>query len=284
MSETEVRNFSEPDDIIDTSGLRSEIIDLGGISVSRNVHGPGWRWATHVRPVVGTEWCQARHVGVTLSGRLRVITERGWQYDIGPGDLFHTQPGHDAWVVGDEPFETITWIGARTWLAPLESHAGRVLVTLLFTDIVDSTGVARRMGDHAWNDLIAAHEEGVRDSLSRFGGREVKTTGDGVLATFDGTARAIRCASALQRLAAALGLSIRAAVHVGEVEMAEGDLRGLAVHEAARMMALAGSGEILVSATTRVLTMDQDIRFEDRGEHRLKGIDEPRTLFAVVGV
>ena len=266
MSEHQVRSFSTPDDVIDAEGVRSEIVDLGGISVARNVHQPGWRWSTHVRPVVGTEWCQARHVGVVISGKLHVITEDGRQFDLDPGDAFHIQPGHDAWVVGDQPYETIDWIGARTWLSPLGSSAG-VLATLLFTDIVDSTGLAQRMGDNAWGDLIAAHEEGVRDALARFGGREVKSTGDGVLAMFDGTARAIRCAAALHALAGDLGVQIRAAVHVGEVEPVEGDLRGLAVHEANRMMALAQPGEILVSATTRALTTDHDIRFEERGEH-----------------
>ena len=283
MPEDQVRSFASPDDVIDAEGVRSEIIDVGGISIARNLHQPGWRWSTHVRPMVRTEWCQTRHVGFVVAGALHVVMEGGTQYDICAGDVFHIRPGHDSWVVGDEVYETIEWIGARSWISPLHRLSNRILATLVFTDIVDSTGMARSMGDHAWGDLITAHEERVRDALTRFGGREVKATGDGVLAMFDGAARAIRCAVALRDLAADFGLSIRAAVHIGEVELAEGDLHGLAVHEAARMAAAAAPGEVLVSATTRDLAGDDDILFEERGEHELRGLEGKRTLFAVKG-
>ncbi|MDQ3654401.1 MAG: adenylate/guanylate cyclase domain-containing protein [Chloroflexota bacterium] len=139
------------------------------------------------------------------------------------------------------------------------------------------------MGAHAWGDLITAYEQRVKDSLARFRGREVKQTGDGVLATFDGAGRAIRCAVALREAAWDLGLTTRAAVHTGEVEVADADIHGLTVHEAARILSSAGPGEVFVSATTRELARDAGLDFEDRGEHNLRGLEGSRHLYAVRG-
>ena len=132
-------------------------------------------------------------------------------------------------------------------------------------------------------ELLAQHNERVRWELDRFRGREVTTTGDGFLATFDGAERAVRCAQAICVGAHEIGLVVRAGVHTGEVELVPGNLRGLAVHIAARIVALAGPAEVVVSWTTRELLTGADFRFEDRGTHELKGIAGPRAVFAVTG-
>jgi class 3 adenylate cyclase len=156
----------------------------------------------------------------------------------------------------------------------------RVLATILFTDIVDSTGRASALGDAAWLD---AHDDMVRRQLDRFGGREIKTTGDGVLATFDGPARAIRCAQAVREGATRLGLDIRAGLHTGEIERRGSDVGGIAVHIGQRVSALAASGEILVSSTVKDLVAGSRIEFEDRGERDLRGVPGRWKLFAVKG-
>jgi pimeloyl-ACP methyl ester carboxylesterase len=159
----------------------------------------------------------------------------------------------------------------------------RVLATVLFTDIVDSTKQAAELGDAGWKELLRAHDERVRAELARFRGVEVKTTGDGFLATFDGPARAVRCAQAIASVAENLGIKIRAGCHTGEVELLSGDLGGIAVHIGARVAALAGAGEVLVSSTVKDLVVGSGLRFEDRGLHPLKGIPDEWRLYAAVG-
>jgi class 3 adenylate cyclase len=212
---------------------------------------------------------------------MRVLLQDGTEFEVGPMSLMDIPAGHDAWVVGDEAVETIAWTGAKGWLAPLESLTDRVLATLVLTDVVDSTGTARRLGDRAFADLMTTHESRTRDALARFRGREVKMTGDGVLAMFDGAARALRCAVALRDGAEDLGLEIRAAVHTGEVELAGTDIRGVAIHETSRMLGIAGGGEILVSAPTAALTADLGLAMEDRGPHQLRGIEGSRRIYAL---
>ena len=284
LTERYARSFSAPDDVIELEFVRSEIVNLRGIAVAHTTHQPGWRWSTHVRPVVGTESCQTRHVGYVLKGTIHVVLDDGTEFDMRTGDVVDIRPGHDSWVIGDEPAETIEWMGARSWIPSRGALTERVLATLVFTDIVDSTGTARRVGAHAWGDLINAYEARVKDTLARFRGREVKQTGDGVLATFDGAGRAIRCAVAMREAALDLGLATRGAVHTGEVEVAATDIHGLTVHEAARILAVAEPGEILVSATTAELARDAGLDFEDRGEHTLRGLDGSHRLYAVRGV
>jgi class 3 adenylate cyclase len=159
----------------------------------------------------------------------------------------------------------------------------RVLATLLFSDIVDSTAIASRLGDSRWRELLSAHFESARQELERFGGREVTTTGDGMLATFDGPARALHCAAAIHDRTHGEGFQIRTGVHVGEVELVGADVRGVAVHEAARIMAEAGPDEILVSELTRALAGTSGLAFEDRGTRVLKGLDGEWRLAAFVG-
>jgi len=142
-------------------------------------------------------------------------------------------------------------------------------------NIVDSTSIAERLGDDAWRELLARHNERVRWELDRFRGREVTTTGDGFLATFDGAERAVLCARAICAASQQIGLVVRAGVHTGEVEVVPGNLRGLAVHIAARVVALAGPGEVIVSWTTHDLLAGTAFGFEDRGSHELKGIAGP---------
>ena len=160
----------------------------------------------------------------------------------------------------------------------------RVLATVLFTDVVDSTQRAVELGDERWRDRLQAHQEQVRRQLQRFSGREVKTTGDGFLATFDGPARAIRCARAIRDGVVSLGLNVRAGLHTGEVEVTGEDIAGVAVHMAARICAAAEPDEVLVSRTVVDLVAGSNIEFVDRGERVLKGIPEPRQLFAVAPI
>jgi class 3 adenylate cyclase len=156
----------------------------------------------------------------------------------------------------------------------------RVLATILFTDIVGSTERAAELADSAWADLLQAHHARVRDQLARYAGREIATTGDGFLAIFDGPARGVRCALAMADTMRPLGLEIRAGLHTGEIELAGDDIRGLAVHIAARIAALAGSGEVLASRTVRDLVVGSGLTFQDRGTHVLKGVPDEWQLFA----
>lgn len=160
----------------------------------------------------------------------------------------------------------------------------RVLATVLFTDIVGSTDQAARLGDRRWLDLRAAHDALVREQLGRYRGREVATTGDGFLAIFDGPARAVRCASEIASGVRSLGIEIRAGLHSGEVELRDGDVAGIAVHIAARVMALAEPGRVLVSGTVKDLVVGSPIRFDDRGVHALRGVPGEWRLFVVAGV
>jgi class 3 adenylate cyclase len=163
-----------------------------------------------------------------------------------------------------------------------EAQPNRALLTVLFTDIVGSTAQAVAQGDRKWSDLLQSHDALVRRELGRFRGREVKTVGDGFLATFDGPARAIQCALAIRDSVRRIGLQIRAGLHTGEVELLGEDIGGLAVHIAARVAALAGPGEVVVSRTIRDLVAGSGIDFEDRGTHSLKGVPDDWKLLAVL--
>ena len=160
----------------------------------------------------------------------------------------------------------------------LEPH--RVLATVLFTDIVGSTQRAAEMGDARWQSLLGEHHRAVRRQLERFGGHEIDTSGDGFLATFDGPARAIRCAVAIRDALAEIGLEVRAGLHTGEIELRGDDIAGLAVHIGARISALAGAGEVLVSSTVKDLVAGSGISFEDRGSQVLKGVPGEWHVFA----
>ena len=164
--------------------------------------------------------------------------------------------------------------GVRTRAEPT-----RVLATVLFTDIVGSTQRAAELGDAAWTDVLKAHHALIREELERFGGREMRTTGDGFFALFDGPARAIRCALALASAVRPLGLEIRVGLHTGEVELAGDGIEGLAIHIGARIAALAGAGDVLVSRTVKDLVVGSGLTFQERGLHALKGVPDEWQLF-----
>jgi class 3 adenylate cyclase len=275
-------SFDRPDEVIELELLRSEIVHIGGLAVSRTTHLPGWRWKDHVQPFVGGEWCQTRHVGISVSGWVHIVLASGSEFDLRQGMVFDVPPGHTAWVLGDEPYVDITWTGARTWLPPSGPEPERVLATVLFTDIVESTVLARSLGDRRWADLISTFEERVRDTLGRFGGREIKTTGDGVLALFTGASRAVRCGLALREVALELELRLRVALHTGEIDLAGEDVRGVAVHEASRILGLAAANQIVVSDRLHDLVDGAEFEFELLGAFELRGLPGQRRLYGVV--
>lgn len=277
------KNLSQPDDVLTLPGVTSDIVELGELTVARTVHQPGWRWSNDVKPIVGGDWCRARHIGIVISGRFGVDFPDGGHIELGPYAVYDVPPHHDGYASGDEPLVVVEWAGIRTFVPNQGRFGNRVLATLLFTDVVDSTALAARLGDHTWREILAEHLATARANLERFGGREVKTTGDGILAVFEGPAMALRCAAAIRVGSVATGIHIRAGVHVGEVELVGDDVRGIAVHQAARVMAAAGTDEILVSDTTRLLSTAAGLHFEDRGTHLLKGLDGEHRLFAYVG-
>ena len=192
-------------------------------------------------------------------------------------------PGDDVWGIflsAAIPDEIERFLSGQQ--AP-EDDVDRVLTTLLFTDLVESTRRLAAGGDAEWRRLLGRHHEAVRQELQRHRGREVDNAGDGFFATFDGPARAIRCAAAIRERVSALGLEVRAGVHTGECELVDDKPMGLAVHTAARVMSSAGASEIVVSAAVKDLVAGSGIVFDERGETPLKGIPEPVRLYVVTG-
>lgn len=183
--------------------------------------------------------------------------------------------------LGDDVDEITDQIAEFLTGAKLLAGGERILATVLLTDIVDSTKRAELLGDRRWRDLLDAHNSIVRRELGRFRGTEIKTLGDGFLATFDGPGRAINCSLALIEAVKPLGVEIRAGLHTGEVQIGDGDVRGIAVHIAARVAALAGPSECLVTRTVKDLVAGADIRFIERGKSKLKGLPEAVEVFAV---
>lgn len=170
----------------------------------------------------------------------------------------------------------------RWWFEDLESFSHRVLTTVLFTDVVDSTGRLLEVGDRAWAELLGRHHDRFRGVLARFGGREVDSAGDGFLASFEVPTLALAFACAFHREVEDLGLEVRTGIHTGECEVEDGRLRGVAVHLGARLATLASPGEVLVSATVRDVVSGSGVRFQDRGLHELRGVPTQRRLYAAV--
>jgi class 3 adenylate cyclase len=266
------------DDIRSFPHGRTEVVHLDESTVARGVYEPGWRWSKDMPAIAGTASCQLHHVGFATSGVLRVVTNDGQSLDIRPGAVYEVPPGHDAWVLGDEPFVTIDWTSARAFGARPEGGEG-IIVTVVFTDIVDSTATLLRLGDEGWRAALPLHHAQLREHINTFRGREIKTTGDGLLAIFDNPIRAVRCSSAMALSARAMDLPIRIGVHTGEVELTSQDARGLAVHTAARVMSLGGADDVMVSSTTRDLVEGSDLVLEEAGEHELKGLPGARRVF-----
>jgi class 3 adenylate cyclase len=189
-------------------------------------------------------------------------------------------PGDDYFIWTDAGDAVVEEVRAFLVGSPEAADHDRVLATILFTDITGSTERVARIGDRAWRDLLATFQAAVRWELSRFRGREIDTAGDGFLASFDGPARAIRCALAIEASTRALGIEVHSGLHTGEVERIGERVSGLAVHIGSRIADVAGAGEVLVSSTVRDLVAGSSIVLEDRGEHELKGIPEPWRLYA----
>lgn len=284
MATLRKKNFANPDIERDVGRGRLQIVELGDVAIGRIEYEPGWNWLEDLKDRVGTETCQVRHMGVGLSGRLAITMDDGASFVIEPLDAFDIPAGHLAHVIGDEPWTSIDTVGRRNFGALARAGLGldRYLATILFVDIVGSTEMVRRLGDHAWRDLLADHNAAARYVLERYRGIEIGTIGDGLLATFDGPARAVRAAADIGSRARDLGLEVRAGLHTGEVERAADDVRGIAVHHASRVAGEAVAGEIVVSSSTRALLRGSDIVLEPIGSRALKGIDEPDDLYRVV--
>jgi class 3 adenylate cyclase len=276
MPRPQSRNFRDPHEVRRFPNGQIENVTHNETTIGRFVMEPGWRWSRDVGPIAGTRSCQVHHVGVVLKGTLHLQTDAGEIFEFVEGDVYDIPPGHDAWV-GDEAYEAIEFAGARIFAAPADGE--RVLAAMLVTDIVDSTAHLKRLGDSAWRELLMDHNHQTRIEINRFRGREIQTTGDGFLAVFDGPARAVRCAQAINSSISRLGIATRAGVHTGEVEFIANNVRGLAVHQAARVAGAASAGEVLVSSTTKFLLAGSDLAFESIGMHELKGLGETQELF-----
>ena len=226
MSPVEARDLGEPEAVVTYPLGASYQVHLAGTVVTRHVLQPGWSWEEHAQPLAGTASCELYHRGVVLTGRMGIRTDEGEEVVIGPNQVFDLPPGHVTWVEGDEELVMVDWAGGAGFdTAPGEG--ARVMATILFTDIVDSTVQARQKGDAAWKRTVAMHEDIVRTVLVRFGGREIETAGDSFLIVFDGAERAIRCGLELVQALAAIRVSIRVGIHSGEVALSDEHVRGV---------------------------------------------------------
>jgi len=275
------KSFEGPDEVRRFPNGMLELVMLDEIAVSHFIFQPGWRWSADVGPIAGTPSCHHRHVGYTMGGRLTVRMDDGTTLTIGPGDAYEIPPGHDAWVDGDAPWESIEFTSGHAYGKSPKDLGERVLATIVFSDICDSTATLERLGDTEWTRVLREHNERIRSLIDRFRGRELATLGDGFLALFDGAAKAVLAAAAMEAAVADLGIHVRAGVHTGEVAIVGGQARGVAVHAAARVSALAGPGEVLVSGSTHDMLDGSGLAFESRGTHELKGFTGVRPIFAL---
>ena len=281
MVKLQRRPVGEPDNVREVPFGRLEVYEMGEIRLGRSVLQPGWRWSESIKPIARTEWCEDHHIGLTVSGACRVRMREGAELLIEAGQFYEIPGGHDSWVEGDEPWVTVTWQPSTAFVQSEGGDFDRVVATLLVTDIVNSTAHALELGDGAWRDLLLRHNQAVRAQLGRFRGREVATTGDGFVAVFDGAERAIRAAQEIGRAASDMGVEVRAGVHTGELEMEGDNVRGVAVHIAARVASLAGPGQVYASWATRELLAGSAIGFIDRGPQELRGLSEQRRVYLV---
>jgi class 3 adenylate cyclase len=276
------QRFSDSTDIREFPHGKIDVVELDDHVVGRMTYEPGWQWSVDIKPIAGTDSCQFHHFGVTLGGRLRVQMHDGVELELGPGEVFEIPPGHDAWVVGDEPWISVDFEAMRRYARPQTDSPRRVLASIVITDIVDSTARAVALGPTRWRELVSRHNQIAERLIDAHDGRLVKTTGDGVIALFDSAERAVRAAAALADAVGSLDISARGAVHSGEVELAPTDVRGVAVHAAARMMSVAQPGDVIVSATVRDLVDGTGLEFDDYGLHELKGLPGQRQLYRLV--
>ena len=282
MPRLQRKSFTTPDQVREFATGRIDIVTLDEMAVGRFVFQPNWRWSKDVAPIAGTSSCQHRHVGYTISGFLEVRMDDGTELVIGPGEAYEIPPGHDAWVVGEEAFESVEFASAHEYGLSPEDLGERVLATILFSDIVASTALLERVGDRAWTKLLLEHNVRIRAAIDRYRGREIDSAGDGFLVLFDGAAKAAHAAALMDPSVAELGARVRVGIHTGEIEIVGGKARGVAVHAAARVASLAGPGEVFVSGTTRDLLDGSGLSFESRGEHELKGLSGARPVFSLL--
>jgi class 3 adenylate cyclase/quercetin dioxygenase-like cupin family protein len=276
------KRFDRSDETRTVERARIDLVELGETTIGRAIFEPGWRWSDHVRPIVGTASCEVHHVGYVLSGHLHVEMDDGASIDLTTGDAFEVPPGHDAWVVGDEPWMSVDIAGRQLFAKSPAEVSASSFATIVFTDLSRSTETLGQMGDSRWRALLAEHNQAARAEIERYGGREVHTTGDGFLVVFDGPARGVRGAAAMLGAARSHGLTARAGVHAGEVERTGDDVRGIAVHAAARILAVAEPDQVVVSGTVRDLLAGSGLEFADLGEFELRGIEGKRSLAALV--
>ncbi len=281
MGSIQRKNLDAPDEVRPFPKGIGNLVNVGSLTIARGVLEPGWRWSTHIQPVMGTPSCPIHHLNLLLSGRFAVRMDDGEEMEFAPGDVMDVPAGHDAWVVGDEPVVLLDVFGNAAELGVPTGHE-RIVTTLLMSDIVDSTAQLSRMGDAAWRQRLAEHNRIIRTEFDRYRAREINTTGDGFLATFASAAGAVRCAAAMRNATRRIGLDIRIGVHTGEVELLPSDIGGVAVHATARIMALGGASEVIVSSVTRGLVEGSGLRFEDRGHHAVKGLEQPMEVYALV--
>src|SRR3954469_8901474 len=281
MARLQRRRFDDTQDVRVTPGGRVEMVELEDRVVARITWQPGWRWSESMRPITGTQFCQSHHVGIVLEGTLRIQMADGIELEFRAGDVLEITPGHDAWVVGDEPVVTVDFEAMRGF-AKADGRARRQLASVLMTDIVDSTSKAVALGPTRWQDTISRHNERAERRIASYDGRMVKTTGDGVIGLFDSAESAVRAAVAIAHAITPLGVKIRSGVHTGEIEMSAGDVRGVVVLMVARMMALASAGDVIVSTTVRDVLDGTDLGFEDFGRHELKGLAGERQLYRLL--
>lgn len=279
MPHPQRKGFAKPDQERRFDHGRVDIVNIGEQTVGRFVFQPGWVWSKDVAPIAGTRSCQHRHFGYTISGSLHVRMENGSEMVIHAGDAYEIPPGHDAWVLGDEPWVSVEFASSATFGVSPDELGERSLATILFSDIVGSTSRLASMGDLAWARLLEEHNARTRSAIDRYRGREMNTLGDGFLALFDGPARAVRAAAMMEESVRDLDLRVRVGIHTGEVELVGGQARGVAVHLAARVSAIAGPGDVLVSWTTHDLLDGSGLVFADHGMHELKGFKGSRPLF-----
>jgi len=282
MPRLQRKGFGTPDEVRRFTNGLIEVIHLDETAVCRFAFQPGWEWAKDVGPVTHTRSCQHRHVGYTIAGRLNVRMDDGTTLSIGPGEAYEIPPGHNAWVEGDVAWESVEFTSGHSFGKSAEELGERVLATILFSDICGSTAMLERVGDAEWSRTLRAHNERIRSVIDRFRGREIGTQGDGFLALFDGAARATMAAAAMDPAIADLGIRVRTGMHTGEVIIEGGQARGLAVHGAARVAALGGPGDVLVSGTTLDLLDGAGLKFEFRGNHELKGLSGARPVYGLV--
>jgi class 3 adenylate cyclase len=281
MPRLQYKPFASPDQERTFPLGSAQVVTLDDATIGLARWEPGWQWSTHLAPIAGTSSCQVHHLGYAISGRLRVVMDDGQSVEIPGGSAYEIPSGHDASVVGDEAFVTLEWTSAHIVGLGVEGGNERILATVLFTDIVGSTAALEAMGDTRWRTVLDEHNRRIRDLLNRYRGREIDTTGDGFLAVFDSASRAARCGLAMTASATEMGIAIRVGVHTGEVELVGDNARGIAIHAAARVLAMAGASEVVVSETTKDLLEGSGLVVEDAGAHELKGISGARRLYRV---